>query len=455
MTRSLRALLTPIVGEHHVLDDAVTLAGIDVDWTGRFHGAAAALVRPGSAAEVAAVLGRCSAAGIGVVPRGGNTGLVGGAVAPSGAVVMSLGRLDRLVEPAPGAASITAGAGLAISRVQAAAARAGRGFGVDLGSRDVATVGGAIATDARGTRAVRHGSMGDQVEAVEAALADGTLLALGGHDASVLRSLLAGSEGTLAVITAARLRLVSEPADRAAAWIGLPDAATAVAIGSGLRDALPGLEALEVMTGAAVDLAAARLGTVSPVGAAAVHVLAEVGADAGAIADLAGALFSIGAGERRVAFAPDAPGRRRLWTIRDAMADAVAALGVPHKLDVRIAPDAIPALLDRLAATVAAIDRHATVFAWGHLGVGGFHINVVGPRPDDESVDDAILRLVVDSGGSPIGEHGVGRAKRRWRECARAPELLRIADACKVAVDPTGMLNPGVLAAPGGSQARR
>lgn len=451
VSSSLRRLVAPIVGDQHVLDDEATLGRLQLDWTGRFRGAAAALVRPGSARELAAVLGRCSAAGVGVVPMGGNTGLVGGAVAPPGTIVVSLGRLDGLSEPAPGAASLTAGAGVTISRVQAAAARAGRGFALDLGSRESATVGGAIATDAGGLRAVRHGSMAGQVEAVEAALPDGTVLDLDGHEAPVLRSLLAGSEGTLAVITAARLRLVTEPAERAAAWIGLPDVATAVAMGAALRDALAGLEALEVMTGPSVDLAAARLGTVSPVGAAAVHVLVEAGVEAGASPALAGTLASIGAERAKVAFAPDGPAGRRLWAIRDAMTDAVATLGVPHKLDVTVPPDAIPTLLERLSAAVAAIDSEAMVLTWGHLGVGGLHINIVGPPPEDEVVDTAVYRLVLELGGSPIGEHGIGRAKRRWREYSAAAEDLRIVDDCKAAVDPAGILNPGVLAAPGRS----
>ena len=194
-----------------MVTDPGVLAAHEVDWTGRFRGRALALVRPGSAAEVGEALRACAAAGVAVVPQGGNTGLVGGAV-PHDAVVLSTARLTSIGEVDPVAGAVTAGAGVTLERLQRAAAEAGLAFGVDLAARGSATVGGMIATDAGGIHALRYGSMRRQVVGIEAVLADGTVVrqrAGGTAPAGVdLVSLLSGSEGTLAVITGARLRLV-------------------------------------------------------------------------------------------------------------------------------------------------------------------------------------------------------------------------------------------------------
>ena len=206
--------LAAAVGGRHVLTGDAT-AGYAVDWTGRFRGNPPAVVRPSDTAQVAAVLALCSAAGVAVVPQGGNTGLVGGGVPVHGEVVLSLARLDRLGQPDPEAAQVTAGAGVTLSQVSAAAGP-DLDLGVLIASRDSATVGGALATNSGGLRVLRYGPMRAQLRGVEAVLADGTVVS---HLSGLVKdntgydypSLLAGSEGTLAVITQARLRLVPRP----------------------------------------------------------------------------------------------------------------------------------------------------------------------------------------------------------------------------------------------------
>ncbi len=209
----VRRALAAIVGEQHVLTGDAA-AGYAVDWTGRFRGTAAAVLRPADTAEVAAVLAACTDAGLAVVPQGGNTGLVGGGVPRHGEVVLSLARLTGLGPVDPDSRQVTAGAGVTLARV--GAARPDLDLGVRIASRDSATVGGAIATNAGGLRVLRYGPMRAQVRGVEAVLSDGTVLS---HLAGLVKdntgydypSLLAGSEGTLAVITAARLQLVTAP----------------------------------------------------------------------------------------------------------------------------------------------------------------------------------------------------------------------------------------------------
>src|SRR6516162_4528492 len=202
--------IAAVVGVPHILTGDAT-AGFAVDWTRRFQGHTPAVVRPRDTAEVAAVLALCSQAGVPVVPQGGNTGLVGGGVPLHGEIVLSLARLGELGPVDPEAAQVTAGAGVTLAQVADAHPRLD--LGILIASRDSATVGGAIATNAGGLRVLRYGPMRAQLRGIEAVLADGTVVShLGGlikdNTGYDYPGLLAGSEGTLAVITAARIQLV-------------------------------------------------------------------------------------------------------------------------------------------------------------------------------------------------------------------------------------------------------
>src|SRR4051812_38153216 len=219
--------LAEVVGEAHVLVDDDVRAPYETDWTRRFSGSAAAVVRPADTEQVAAVLRACADAGAAVVPQGGTTGMVGGGV-PRGRdqVVLSLSRLTALGEVDRATAQVSAGAGVTLAALQDAARAAGLDAGVDFAARDTATVGGLAATDAGGIRAVRHGTVRARVAGVEAVLADGTIVSRmsgllkdnAGYD---LPALLVGSEGTLGVITAVRWRLVPRREGLVAALVGL------------------------------------------------------------------------------------------------------------------------------------------------------------------------------------------------------------------------------------------
>ncbi len=249
--------LRAIVGDAHVLADADLRAGYEVDWTGRWRGEALCVVRPAGAEEVAAVLHACRQAGTAVIPQGGNTGLVGGSVPrrmePQGRpqVVLSLARLRDLEAVDVAAGELTVGAGATLAAVQAHARSAGYAFGVDLGARDSATIGGMIATNAGGIQVLRHGPMRQQVVGLEAVLADGTQVRrlpgmVKDNTGYHFPSLLAGSEGTLAVVTRARLRLVPLPARRAVALVALQGADEAAELAGQLRRQLPNLLAAEL-----------------------------------------------------------------------------------------------------------------------------------------------------------------------------------------------------------------
>jgi FAD/FMN-containing dehydrogenase len=296
VTAFLRELDARLGAGGYVTDPDVVATHV-VDWTGRWRGHSPAVVRPDSTTEVAAVITAARTHGVELVAQGGNTGLVGGSTPRHGEVVVDLRRLHDLGPVDEDAAQVTVGAGATLADVQAHVAPHGLALGVDLASRDTATVGGMVATNAGGVHVVRHGSMRAQVLGVEAVLGTGAVLHANldglvkdntGYD---LPGLLCGSEGTLGLVTAVRLRLVPIPEARAVAWIGLAHLGVAVAVLPTLRR-LPGLHAVEAVDRAAIGVVAAHLRQAPPVADdAAWGLLVEVVGDGdGPLEELAAAL---------------------------------------------------------------------------------------------------------------------------------------------------------------------
>ncbi len=448
MEPALRARLAELVGERHVLADPELTAGYERDVTGRFGGSAAAVVRPGSTAEVAAVVAACAEAGAALVPQGGNTGLVGGQVPRAGEVVLSLARLDAIGEVDATAAQITVGAGVTPGALATALRGSGLALGVDFAARDSATIGGMTATDAGGAQVLRHGTMRARVAGLEAVLAGGQVVRRlsglvkdnAGYD---LPALLVGSEGTLAVITAVRLALVPVPRRVVTALLAVGSLAEAVAIVARLRDRLPSLQAADFFLDDGLRLVCDHRALAPPFAAAhPVYVLVECGAAEDPTEALAAALADEAA-VLDVAVADDTARRAALWTYREAHNEALNAQGVPHKLDVSLPLASIAGAAEEIRAAVVAAG--ARLYLYGHLGDGNLHVNVLGPEPDDEEVDDAVLQVVAAHGGSISAEHGVGVAKRRWLGLTRTPEELAAMRALKAALDPAGLLNPGAV----------
>jgi len=448
--RELIARLSAVVGERHCLTDADLRASFETDWTRRFAGTALAVIRPGSTEEVAAAVAACADARAGVVPQGGNTGLVGGSVPRGGEVVLSLRRLNSVAEVDPAAGEVTVGAGATLATVQDAARAAGWEFGVDLGARDSATIGGMVATNAGGAHVVRHGSMRAQLLGFEAVLADGTILSRmpgmakdnTGYD---LGGLLAGSEGTLAVITRVRLRLVPPLGYSTVAVVGYADAASAVAAAFELRRTLASVLALELFTDAGLELIMRHTGAARPFAVPMpVYLLVEVASAEGDPTEaLVAALGAMGGDS--AALATDAAGRHRLWQLRERHTEVVNAEGVPHKLDVSVPGPRFAELVEGAPLAVSAAAPGARTIVYGHVGDGNLHVNVLGPPPDDERADDAVLNLVLELGGSVSAEHGIGVAKVAWLVRDRGAETVAAMRALKAAWDPLGIMNPGVL----------
>ena len=451
--------LAGIVGASQVLVDDDVRAPYEMDWTRRFTGPAAAVVRPGSTAETSAVLAACSAAGTPVVIQGGNTGLVGGGVpAPEAPgrprpVLLSTTRLDRVGEVDEVAAQVTAGAGVTLARLQAAAAARGMVFPVDLAARDSATVGGMVATNAGGLHVLRYGSMRAQVVGLEAVLADGTVVSRlsglvkdnTGYD---LSQLMVGSEGTLAVITAARLRLVPEHPERVVALIGLPSTAAALAALEAVRRRAEGLQAAEIFYAGGLDLVRAHANLGAPLEREwPVYLVLECAGLADPSEELFEALAGLDLPDDATAVATDPAGQARLWAYRERHTEAISALGVPHKLDVTLPQSRLAEFEAAVRQVVESAAPGSRLVLFGHVGDGNLHVNVVGPPPEDETLDEAVLKLVASMDGSISAEHGIGRAKAAWLDLSRSPAELALMRSVKAAVDPAGLLNPGVLLA--------
>jgi FAD/FMN-containing dehydrogenase len=429
-----------VVGGAHVLTGDAT-AGYAVDWTGGFTGHTPAVLRPGSTAEVASLLALCGDAGVAVVPQGGNTGLVGGGVPLHGEVVLSLARLNRLGQVDADAAQVTAGAGVTLQ--QAADAAPDLDLGVLIASRGSATVGGAIATNAGGLRVLRYGPMRAQVRGVEAVLSDGTIVS---HLAGLVKDntgydypgLLAGSEGTLAVVTAARLQLVPRPSDPVTVIIGLGDASEVHDLARRALRAVPGLLSAEFFTRAGLDVLAEHAGLVPPLQAP-VYLLLEA-AGPGAAEDLAAL-----AGDLPVAVGTTAADRARLWAYRERHPEAAGFLGVPLKLDVSVPAAQWVRLAAEVADVVHAADPGAVVIIYGHVADGNLHVNVVPGASADGRHEDAVFGLVVSLGGSVSAEHGIGALKAPWFPLVRSDAERELFTRIRSAFDLAGILNPHVL----------
>ena len=448
---SLEGDLATTVGAEHVLTDPDLLDGYLWDWTRRYTGAARCVARPGSAQEVAGVLRCCADRGVPVVTQGGNTGLVGGSVPGAGgqppAVVLSTRRLRTLDPVDTLAAQVTAGAGVTLAELRAHAAAAGLEYGVDLAARDSATVGGTIATNAGGINTIRYGPTRAQLLGVEAVLTDGSVLSRmaglaadnTGYD---LAQLLAGSEGTLAVITAARLRLWPAEPVAAAVLAGVSGVAAAADLYAEIRAHLPGLRAAEYLEAAGLDLVREAAGLPLPLGRPHPgYLLAEIAGPP----EQAERLGEVALPDD-TAVALDRSGRAALWAYRERHTEAISKAGVPHKMDVAIPLGRIAEFRGELDGAVrAAGGPDCQVIVFGHIGAGNLHVNVLGPDPADEAVDEAVLRLAAAFGGTISAEHGIGRAKAGLLHLSRSPGEIAAMRAVRSALDPSGVLNPGVL----------
>ena len=444
----LEQAVAKVVGSANVLSDQDVKSSYERDWTGRYGGRARLVVRPQNTAEVAGVMAACARLGAAVVPQGGNTGLVGASVPRAGEVVLSVQGLSEIGQVDTAVGQVTVGAGATLAALQAAARKAGGDAGLDFAARDSCTIGGVVACDAGGARALRHGTARAHVAGLEAVLADGSIVSRlagltkdnAGYD---LPMLLVGSEGTLGIITRVRWKLAPLLGARVAALVPLGSAGEAAELLAALRAHAPSLESCDFFLDEGLQLVLDHQRRESPLRTRApFYVLAECAARSDPTEELAEALERAGIDDALVA--DDTTSRERLWALREGHSEAINAAGIPHKLDVGVPLHELSRFLEQVPDAVTAAGGERTIL-FGHLGDGNVHVNVLGTDPDDTRVDDAVLELVLDCGGTISAEHGVGVTKARWLERARGVAEVTAMRAIKRALDPDNLLNPGAV----------
>jgi FAD/FMN-containing dehydrogenase len=462
------AALKAAVGAEGYVDDPAILAPHLAEWRGLFRGAAPVLVAPGSAAEAARVIGLCAAARVGVVPQGGNTGLVGGAIPHSRPghpeIILSAARLNRIRELDAANYTVVAESGVILAALQAAATAAGRLFPLSLAAEGSCQLGGVVSTNAGGTAVIRYGTTRDLVLGLEVVLPDGSVLDRlrvlrkdnTGYD---LRQLFIGAEGTLGFITAVSCKLFPAPRTSGTAWVAVPTPAAAIGLLAAARERLGDeVTAFELMSRLAVDLVVRHIaGARDPLpGAGPWYVLLELASSReGAHPEADLEAFLGWASDRGLAtdaaVAASGAQQAAFWRVRHAMSGAQKHAGASIKHDVSVPVSRIDAFLEQAGAYVAGRIPGVRVVAFGHVGDGNLHYNLSQPEALAAAdflalwgeVSAGVHDIAVGLGGSFSAEHGIGSLKvgelQRWRGGTE----YRLMQALKATIDPLGIMNPG------------
>ncbi|WP_193608219.1 FAD-binding oxidoreductase [Nocardioides lijunqiniae] len=467
-TPDLLDRLRDLLGPRGVLTEPADVAPYVSDWTGVFVGTAAAVLRPADTAQVAAAVTACAAAGVAVVPQGGNTGLAGGSVpdASGEQVVLVLDRMRRVREVDPVADTITVEAGVVLATVQQEAAAAGRLFPLSLGSEGSCTVGGTVSTNAGGTAVLRYGMMRDLVLGLEVVLPDGRIWDglrplrkdNTGYD---LKQLFIGAEGTLGIVTAAVLRMLPDTPRRATALLALPSVDAAVALLPLLREHGGGeLTAWELLSRQALELVTTHLpGARDPFeGPHPWYGLVELAGSADSVAERLEEALAAAVEQDLVADAvlAGSPAQRAaLWALREGVSEVQKAEGPSLKHDVTLPIAALAGFVAQVGPELEQVLPGVRLVTYGHVGDGNLHYNLSGPVDDSlalRAAAPALTRTVYDAvaalGGSISAEHGLGALKRDAAAGYKSEVEVDLMHALKAALDPRGLLNPGKVLAP-------
>ncbi|WP_439496932.1 FAD-binding oxidoreductase [Bosea sp. (in: a-proteobacteria)] len=467
MSAQILDRIAGLVGSRNVITDAETMAPYLLEGRDLYRGKASAIVRPGSTAEVAAIVKLAAETGTPLVPQGGNTGLVGGQtpIAEGREIILSLQRLDKVRTVDPEGDTMIVEAGVTLLRAQEAAEAAGRLFPLSLASEGSCTIGGNLSTNAGGTAVIAYGNARELCMGLEVVLADGRvwngLRQLRkdntGYD---LKNLFIGAEGTLGVITAAVLKLFPLPAARTTAFLAVPGPAEALALLNAAKAGAGGtLTTFELMPRIGVDFVLRHApGTRDPLSESSPwYVLMEVAAQSAAGLDEAVETFLGQALEDGLitdaALAGSLEQRKDFWKLREALSEVQRQEGGSIKHDVSVPLHAVPEFLAQAIATVEAMIPGCRPVPFGHLGDGNIHFNISQPLGADkdafvarwDEVNHAVHAIVTQMHGSISAEHGIGRLKRYLLPGVKDPVELALMKTLKATLDPQRILNPGAV----------
>lgn len=456
--------LKALVGPSGWTDDPEILAPRLVEWRDRWSGATPLMLSPATTGETAAIVRFCAAEGLALTVQGGNTGLVGGQI-PQGEILLSTRRMRTIRDVDPVDDVLVAEAGVTLAEVQAAAAEAGRRFPLSLASEGTATLGGVVSTNAGGVAVLRFGSARDLVLGLEAVLPNGEVWGglrrlrkdNTGYD---LKGLLSGAEGTLGIITAASVKLFPRPAGRAVAMVALegPDAALDL-LSRARRNADAGLEAFELMARQGVEFALRNIpGQRDPLsGAPPWRVLLEIASpDPAGAGHLMETLLSEASeagviGEAVIAASESQAAA--LWSLRENQSAAQKPEGATWKHDISVPVSQVPRFLREAGGAMAAFVPGCRISAFGHVGDGNIHFDVLRPEGGDNAAHLArraegqarVHDIAIALGGSVSAEHGLGVMKADEARRQKDPAEIALLTTIRSALDPGRILNPRVL----------
>lgn len=440
-------LLKQQLGEEWVIDDPEIIDSYGEDWTKRFKGTVLCLVRPINIWQIQKVLEVARITQTPVVTQGGNTGLVGGAIPVMEGIVLSMQRFDQ-VEIDPVSKTAIVGAGCTLSKLNEVALAFGLQFAVDIASRGTATIGGMVATNAGGIHVIRHGSTRHQLVGIEAVFGTGQVISRldglmkdnSGYD---WPSILCGSEGTLAVITQVVVKLIDIPRNRIVALIGLETLDDAISFQNSLRRRFDSIDAIEFMTRFGIELVQDIGGKSWPLSRLfPIVLLVElVGHDLSSVelAEFLDSHFKV-----QDAVISEDSASSGLWYWREMHTEAISKVGIPHKFDVSLPHKSISPFVISLNEFLVRECSGVLTVIFGHLGDGNVHVNLLGINLNDD-VDEAIFAMVASFGGSISAEHGIGQAKSKFLSLTRTPHDIESMLQIKNALDPYGVLNPGII----------
>jgi FAD/FMN-containing dehydrogenase len=458
--------LQDLIGIAHVLTDQQAMQPFLREWRGLFAGKAQAVVFPASTQEVSSIVKLCIAYAIPLIPQGGNTGLVGGQISElSNGVVLSLKRMNRVLDVDAQNNTLTVEAGATLHAVRAAAESADRLFPLSLASEGSCTIGGNIATNAGGTAVLAYGSMRASVLGLEVILPNGEILNImshlrkdnAGYD---LKQLFIGSEGTLGIVTKAVLTLAPRPKAWAAAWcaVASPEAAL-ILLKQMQNNFAQELTTFELMPKIGVEMVARHIPNAkTPLqNDSAWHVFIETSSSRSAaqitlMPELEQAITA--AFDKNIlqdaVLAHSEAQRVHFWHIRESFSEAQKHEGGSIKHDVSVAVAHIPAFIAEASAAVCALFEGARPVPFGHMGDGNIHFNISQPVISNtsdflaqrEAVNACVHALVRRYHGSIAAEHGVGRLKRALLAQTKYASAYALMQQLKQALDPQNTMNP-------------
>ena len=458
------AALKSVLGDGGWTDDPAEIAPWLTEWRNRWQGHTALMLTPRSTAQVAAAVRVCAEHRIAIVPQGGDTGLVGGQI-PHGEVLLSTRKLRAVRDVTPLDDAMTVEAGITLLEAQQAATAADRLFPLSLAAEGTATIGGVISTNAGGTAVLRYGMMRDLVLGIEAVMPDGEVFNglkrlrkdNTGYD---LKQLLIGAEGTLGVVTAATLKLFPVMRSRATAMVGLDAPAAAIELLARAKaETGGGVEAFELMKRIGMAFVLRNipdtrepLGSTSPWYVLIELVSGEPGAADSAMERLLSHAFETGL-INDAAIAQNDAQRAAFWKVREEQSAAQRPEGGGWKHDVSVPLSRIADFLEEATAAVERFHPGARVSAFGHVGDGNIHYDVLCPLGGDlkaflarwEQGSQIVHDIVARYDGSISAEHGLGRLKTEEARRYKSPLEIRTMQAVRLAIDPHRIMNPAVL----------